>query len=130
MSVRITVPPIEGCKIGRAAIAVLALAVAVGCQPMVRPAQAPQPPATQLLDAARLALPTDCAVLSGRSYRMTYTVGLDGRTGNLGAITPPDAPLCLQAALAAWVASFRYAPVAQTESLTADWMLVTARRGS
>jgi len=130
MSVRITAPPIEGRKIGRAATAVLALAVAVGCQSIVRPAQAPQPPATQLLNAARLDLPNDCAVLSGRSYRMTYTVGLDGRTSNLGAITPPDAPLCLQVALAAWVASFRYAPVAQTESLTADWMLVTARRGS
>jgi hypothetical protein len=131
MNRRIRVATTDGRKIRRAAIALVALTLAAGCQPMVRPAaQAPEPPATQLLDAARLDLPTDCAVLSGRSYRMSYTVGLDGRTGNLGAITPPDAPRCLQAALAAWVASFRYAPVAQTETLTADWMLVTARRGS
>ncbi len=35
---------------------------------------------------------------------MSYTVGADGRTGNLGAISPPDAPACLQAALRTWVA--------------------------
>ena len=73
-------------------------------------------PATQLLDAARFDLPADCAVTAGRTYRMSYTVGVDGRTGSLGAITPPDAPACLQAALASWVASFRYAPVAQEEA--------------
>ena len=65
-----------------------------------------------------------------RTYRMSYTVGTDGRTGSLGAITPPDAPACLQAALKSWVASFRYAPLAQTQPLTTDWMLVTAPRGS
>jgi hypothetical protein len=106
----------------------LALAVAAGCQPMVRPA-APEPPA-RLLEAGRIELPTDCLVSAGRTYRMSYTVGTDGRTGSLGAITPPDAPTCLQAALKSWVASFRYAPLEQTQPLTTDWMLVTARRGS
>jgi hypothetical protein len=107
-----------------------AFLLAAACQPVVRPsAPAPEPPA-RLLEAGRLDVPANCAVTSGRTYRMSYTVGLDGRTGSLGAITPPDAPACLQAALAAWVASLRYAPVAQAESVTADWMLVTAPRGS
>ena len=75
-------------------------------------------------------LPAGCTVSSGRTYRMSYTVGTDGRTGRLGAITPPDAPSCLQAALEAWVGSFRYAPLAHPEAITADWMLVTASRGS
>jgi len=107
-----------------------ALVLAAACQPMVRPvAPSPEPPA-RLLDAGRLELPTDCVVSPGRTYRMSYTVGTDGRTGSLGAITPPDAPACLQAALKSWVASFRYAPLAQTQPLTTDWMLVTAPRGS
>ncbi len=108
----------------------VAFILAAACQPVLRPsAPAPEPPA-RLLDAGRLDMPADCAVTSGRTYRMSYTIGLDGRTGSLGAITPPDAPACLQAALAAWVASFRYAPVAQAEAVTTDWMLVTAPRGS
>jgi len=106
-----------------------ALALAAGCQ-MTPPTAAVPSPTPRLLDAGRLDLPTGCTVTAGRTYRMSYTVGLDGRTGSLGAITPTDAPACLQAALASWVATFRYAPVAQAESVTADWMLVTARRGS
>jgi hypothetical protein len=45
-------------------------------------------------------------------------------------ITPPDGPPCLQQALASWIATFRYAPLVQPEHVTADWMLVSARRGS
>ena len=112
----------------------LALACAIGfvagCQTTPAPAPAGPPPATRLLDAARFDLPTDCTVIAGRTYRISYTVGIDGRTGSLGAITPPDAPVCLQAALASWVATFRYAPPARAEAVTHDWMLVTARRGS
>jgi hypothetical protein len=83
-----------------------------------------------LLDAARFELPAGCTVTSGRTYRMSYTIGIDGRTGSLGAITPPDAPTCLQAALATWVGSFRFSPPAQAESAVTDWILVTASRGS
>jgi hypothetical protein len=61
---------------------------------------------------------------------MSYTVGIDGRTESLGAITPPDAPACLQAALSDWVRSFRFTPPARAEPLITDWMLVSARRGS
>ncbi len=105
------------------------LALLAGCQTAPPTAAIPPPPA-QLLEAGRFALPAGCTVSSGRTYRMSYTVGTDGRTGRLGAITPPDAPTCLQAALEAWVGSFRYAPLAQPEAITADWMLVTASRGS
>ena len=120
----------RGRAIGCAAIASLGLALLAGCQTPPSSAPAAPAPAIQLLDAARLHLPADCTVTVGRTYRMSYTVGLDGRTGSLGAITPPDAPACLQAALASWVATFRYAPVNHAESLTTDWMLVTASRGS
>lgn len=106
-----------------------ALAVAAGCQ-TAPPTPAVPPPPVQLLEAGRLDLPAGCAVTSGRTYRMRYTVGTDGRTGRLGEISPVDAPTCLQAALEAWVSSFRYAPPAQPEAVTADWMLVTASRGS
>jgi hypothetical protein len=107
----------------------VALVLVAACQTTTPRASVPPPP-VQLLDAAGFELPADCAVSAGRTYRMSYTVGADGRTGNLGAITPPDAPPCLQAALGAWVGTFRYAPPAQAESVTTDWMLVTARRGS
>ena len=89
----------------------------------------PAPP-VNLLEAGHFDLPGECPVTPGRVYRMSYTVSPDGRTGSLGAITPPDAPACLQAALASWVATFRYAPVTRTETVISDWMLVTARRGS
>jgi hypothetical protein len=105
-----------------------ALAIVAGCQTAPPTAAVPAPP-VQLLEAGRFDLPAGCTVTSGRTYRMSYTVGTDGRTGRLGAITPPDAPTCLQAALEAWVGSFRYAPPAQPEAVTADWMLVTASRG-
>lgn len=108
---------------------VCAFAMAAGCQTPPPTAAVPPTP-VQLLEAGRFDLPAGCAVTSGRTYRMSYTVGTDGRTGRLGAITPADAPTCLQAALEVWVSSFRYAPPAQPEPVTADWMLVTASRGS
>jgi hypothetical protein len=126
MSVR-TVPP-RLRALGLPALG-CALALAAGCQ-TAPPTAAVPPPPVQLLEAGRFDLPAACTVTPGRSYRMSYTVGTDGRTGRLGAITPGDAPTCLQAALEAWVSSFRYAPPAQPETVTADWMLVTASRGS
>jgi hypothetical protein len=128
MSLRIRIPQVA--RGSRACATIISVALAAGCQPMVRPAAPTPGPPARLLDAGRLELPTDCVVSAGRIYRMSYTVGTDGRTGSLGAITPPDAPACLQAALKSWVASFRYAPLAQTQPLTTDWMLVTAPRGS
>lgn len=106
-----------------------ALALAAGCQ-ATGPTPAVPEPSIKLLDAARFDLPAGCTVTSGRTYRMSYTIGVDGRTGSLGAITPPDAPNCLQAALARWVGSFRFAPLAQAEPAVTDWILVTAPRGS
>ena len=113
----------------RAAVACFVILVAACQSTTERTTPAPVPP-VQLLDATRFDLPGNCSVTAGRTYRMSYTVGLDGRTGSLGAITPPDAPACLQAALAAWVGSFKYAPPDAPQPVTTDWMLVTARRGS
>jgi hypothetical protein len=107
-----------------------ALALAAGCQTITAPTAPPLAPPTQLLDAARLELPQDCAVPPGRTYRMSFVVGTDGRTSGSGMITPPDGPPCLQQALTSWIATFRYAPPVQPEQVTADWMLVSARRGS
>src|SRR5262247_659944 len=105
MSVRPVLPRLGGFALPALGCA---LALAAGCQSAPPTAAVPAPP-VQLLEAGRLDLPAGCTVTSGRSYRMSYTVGTDGRTGRLGAITPADAPTCLQAALEAWVSSFRYA---------------------
>ena len=93
MSLRIRIPQVA--RGSRACATIISVALAAGCQPMVRPAApTPEPPA-RLLDAGRLELPTDCVVSAGRIYRMSYTVGTDGRTGSLGAITPPERrPAC------------------------------------
>jgi hypothetical protein len=112
------------------AIAFSALALTAGCQTITGSAPPAGAPATILLEAGDLALPTDCTVPAGRPYRVSYVVGTDGRTANPDAVTPSDAPACLQQALHAWIATFRYAPVSDAERVTADWMLVTARRGS
>ena len=63
----------------RAAVA-CAVVLAAGCQTTTteRAAPAPPPP-VQLLDAARVELPTDCTVPAGQPYRLSYTVGVDGR---------------------------------------------------
>jgi hypothetical protein len=116
--------------LARWSVALAVLAVAGGCQTSsVSVAPAPPPPVT-LLEAAPLTLPSACAVPAGQPYRMSYEVGTDGRAARVEAITPPDAPACLQEALRTWIASFRYTPLARSETLTSDWMLVSARRGS
>ena len=78
MGTRISIP---WRAIGGAAIMGTALALAAGCQTMETPTPPAPEPSARLLDAGRLALPTDCVVSAGRTYRMSYTVGLDGRTG-------------------------------------------------
>ena len=117
-------------RLSRTGCAALVCALGLaGCRTAPPTPAVPAPP-VNLLEAGHFDLPGECPVTPGRVYRMSYTVSPDGRTGSLGAITPPDAPACLQAALASWVATFRYAPVTRTETVISDWMLVTARRGS
>jgi hypothetical protein len=84
----------------------------------------PIPPAPQLLAAAPLQLPNDCAA-SG-SFVVQFAVHENGATGN---IQPPAAPACLQAALTSWVASFRYVPQPDETSMSIEWLMVTGKKG-
>ena len=129
MSDQVAAVSILGFARGAAILGALVLVAA--CEPLTRPAApAAPPPTTTLLDAGSLALPADCTVPAGQAYRVSYVVDVAGRAGKPDEISPPEAPACLREALRDWVATFRYAPVSQAERLTADWMLVTARRGS
>jgi len=79
----------------------------------------------ELLESSDLTLPDGC-VASG-SFVVSFTVATTGRTD---AIRAPDAPGCVQDALSAWVASFRYQPPTSPTPASMEWMMVTARRGS
>lgn len=58
---------------------------------------------------------------------MAFTVNPNGLTSQ---IQPAAAPACLQQALTAWVASFRYSPPATQIATSVEWLLVEAQRGS
>jgi len=103
--------------------ATLGVALLAGCQTTPpRPSLAPD---LKLLEAAELELPRGC-VASG-SFVVSFTVGTSGRTD---AIRAPNAPTCVQDALTAWIASFRYEPPKTATPASLEWMLVTAQRGS
>lgn len=99
-------------------IAVIALS---GCQTSP---DKPLPPAPRLLTSAPLQLPADCQA-SG-SFLVRFDVHRNGEPSN---IQPPPAAACVQAALSAWVASFRYAPQAGETPMAIEWLMVEARRG-
>ena len=82
------------------------------------------PPAPRLLSSEPLRLPDDC-VASG-SFVVEFDVDTSGRTGN---IQPPPADACVQTALTAWVASFRYAPQSGEIPMSVEWLMVTAKKG-
>jgi hypothetical protein len=82
-------------------------------------------PELKLIQTSPLVVPNDC-IASG-SFVVSYTVATTGRTA---AISPPDAPSCIQDALTEWVASFRYEPPAKPTPASMEWMMVTAQRGS
>lgn len=100
---------------------VVALGSLSGCH--TAPAR-PIPPAPQLLAAAPLQLPDDCAV-SG-SFVVQFAVHENGETGN---IQPPPAASCVQTALTSWVASFRYVPQPGETLMSVEWLMVTAKKG-
>jgi hypothetical protein len=84
------------------------------------------PPDLQLLESAPLSLAEGCTAAG--SYIVEFVVDAHGRTTN---ITPPlDGPACVREALAAWAASFRYAPPPAPTPACVEWLLVTASRGS
>lgn len=93
-----------------------------GCQ--VTPST---PPASnlRLLESAALQLAADCHVEG--MVHVGYTVMKNGRTR---AIEISPAPQCARDALAAWVASYRYAPPTAEIATQFEWMLVSGRRGS
>lgn len=105
----------------------LALAVIVvtsaGCA-AVRPVPT-SPPPVQLLDAAELTLPDNCAVAPGTVYRTLFEVEPDGR---VRAPRSESGDGCVQQALRDWVTTFSYAPLAAPTSVAFDWMAVTASR--
>lgn len=83
------------------------------------------PPALQLVNSQSLELPDACQATG--SVIVDFTVLRNGDTGN---IRPAAAPECVQQALTAWVASFKYAPVTGDTSTSVEWLLVQARKGS
>lgn len=96
----------------------------VGCQ---TPPSAPSvlPSALQLIAAEPMRLPAGCEAEG--SYFVSFTVLEDGRTD---AIRTPPGEACVTEALSAWVASFRYAPLARPVQSGVEWMLVPGKRGS
>lgn len=104
-------------------LAVLA-SVMVGCQ--LRPPVKALPPAPlQLIQSSSMSVPDACQA-SG-SFIVAYTVREDGRTADIDL---PPAPHCLQQALTAWVASFRYSPQSKPVPAIIEWSLVEAKQGS
>ena len=105
--------------------ALVAVAVALaGCETLPPAPDIGLPP-LRLLESTPLALPD--AWVAGGSYVVAFTVDANGRTGNIEA---PPAPPCVQQALSAWVASFRYDPPGRTVPTAVEWLLVEAGRGS
>lgn len=109
----------------RFALLGLALGVVAACHapPAVRPA----PPASplQLLGSEPLQVPATCRAQG--SVFVAFTVERNGTTRD---IQPAAAPACLQQALTAWVASFRYSPQTGQVPASIEWLQVEARKGS
>lgn len=106
-------------------VSLVALAsVMVGCQSQP-PVKTPPAAPLQLIQSSSLSLPDACQA-SG-SFIVAYTVREDGQTTSIDL---PPAPHCLQQALTAWVASFRYSPQSSPVPTTIEWLLVEAKQGS
>jgi hypothetical protein len=102
--------------------ALAAMALLSACQTTPR---GPVPRALELTSSAPLQLEPGCQPQG--SVIVEFTVQPDGATSG---IQTPVAPDCLQNALTAWVASFRYAPPGESVPSSVEWLLVTARKGS
>jgi hypothetical protein len=82
-------------------------------------------PVLQLASAAPVQIASDCH--PGGSVVVDFVVQPDGTTS---AIRVPSAPECVQDALTAWVASFRYVPPRTAVPGTVEWLMVSAKKGS
>lgn len=86
----------------------------------------PTPPARlELIRSGTLTVPDACS--ANGSVIVAFTVYEGGQTGD---IQPAAAPACLQQALTAWVASFRYSPQSARIPTSIEWLLVEAKKGS
>jgi hypothetical protein len=113
----------------RTAAGAIAAAIALaGCAtaPSVQRSTAPE---LKLLSAETLSIPRECELSGGAIYRTSYTVQRDGKVEGIASTgEPPAAQDCVQQALADWIATFRYAPVAEPTPAVIDWMATVARR--
>jgi hypothetical protein len=104
----------------RYAAAILATVIVGGCATSPR---APAPSSPQLLSAGQLDLPAGCEARG--SVYVSYTVLENGTAAN---IAPENAPACVQQAVTAWIASFRYSPQTMAVPLALEWLVVTGDR--
>lgn len=109
----------------RSLLAASTLAVALTACQSVPEKPAFPPSDLKLIRSAPLQLPATCTATG--SVVVDFTVLESGQTDN---IRPAQAPACLQQALTAWVASFRYAPVTTQTPSSVEWLLVEAKKGS
>lgn len=105
--------------------ALAVLVVLSACQSPAPRDSATPPVPLRLLESRSLTLPESCRAEG--SVIVDFTVLASGQTDD---IRPGDAPDCVQQALSAWVASFRYAPIAESTPASVEWLLVEARAGS
>ena len=109
---------------GDVAFALAALVALGGCATVTR-APAPPPFPLELVDSAAFELPAGCEPAKGTVYRTGYVVQPDGRVTDTRTESGDG---CVEHALRAWVASFRYRPVSSPLPVVIDWIAVTAAR--
>lgn len=109
----------------RGAILGLALGVVAACHAPPEVRSAPPASPLQLLGSQPLQVPESCRTEG--SVFVAFTVERNGTTRD---IQPASAPACLQEALTAWVASFRYSPQTGQVPTAIEWLQVQARKGS
>lgn len=102
---------------------ILAMALLAGCGSLPRATESVQ---LELLSSQPLTLANDCQAQG--TFRVEFTVLRDGA---VSAVKPAAAPACVQAGLAAWVQSFRYAPTGMDVAVphAVEWLMVGAPRG-
>lgn len=108
-------------RIGSLAILASLVAACQSQAPLRPPPEAP----LQLIESSSLSLPDACQATG--SFVIAYTIREDGKTADIDL---PPAPPCVQQALTAWVASFRYSPQSTPVPATLEWLLVEAKQGS
>ena len=118
-AVRAPARTLAGAVVGAVMVGVLAACHAPG------PTKPTPPARLELIRSGTLTVPDACS--ANGSVIVAFTVYEGGQTGD---IQPAAAPACLQQALTAWVASFRYSPQSARVPTSIEWLLVEAKKGS